>query len=284
MSWLFSNLYRLLLHKGLRGRGILVRSWAWLNPNASQYYLAAPDIGEICVNLRSGMIVPLLDSIFGVGESALIKYMALFLRPGDVLWDVGANVGTISLHFSKNCFGLLQIEAFEPNPDLCDDLGRLFATRPKVRVHPIALGETQENAFLNLPPSMDSSMGTLLATKEGVTQIPISVTSGDLFMKAGGSIPTVIKIDVEGYESQVITGMRDLIATAQPVIFFEHLFLPVETVQMLMPPGYTRFFILDGGELTEDLVTGDWSHDSVLVPAGRHDELSALPIRRAIGN
>lgn len=273
---MFRHLYRFFLRNGLRGRGALTRVVARLHPEAERFPVAVDGIGNVCVDLTSNSVIPLLDSVFGDDQSALVRAMELFVRPGDILWDVGANVGTVSLYFARARFGLASIEAFEPNPSMAAHLRLMFDSIGRVRVNQVALGDRNKDAILNIPE--DDSSTASLTTGRG-TPTPISVVTGD---RVAGKPPSVIKIDVEGYEPQVISGLQNVIAEAQPVIFFEHSFVSEEIISAFVPFGYSRFFILDGGELTIDLIPGDWSHDSVLVPAGRIAYLSSTAIRKAL--
>jgi len=200
--------------------------------------------------------------------------MERFLKPGDSLWDIGANIGTISLHFAQPRYQLGRIEVFEPNPDLVTNLRMIFENLPLVRVNAVALGERKGEAHLHVGGPDDSSTGSLVNEQHGERQISVALATGDSFWRDTPTpAPAVIKIDVEGYEPQVFAGLQDLIAAAQPVIFFEHLFLTNEQIQVMIPTGYTWFLILDEGGLTQHPAERTHSHDSVLVPPHRMDEL-----------
>jgi FkbM family methyltransferase len=275
---MIQTLYRFLKATGLRGRGLLMRCVTTLHPRAKHFPLHIPGIGDIHANLRLGSVLPLFDYALGdLGHCAqLASCMTLFLKADGCLWDVGANIGTVSLHFAQARFGLKRIEVFEPNPELVANLRLIFANLPHVRINAVALGSESGQAKLHLQGTHDSSTASLVQEFAGEKQVLVPVTSGDTFWREfQAPIPSVIKIDVEGYEPQVFAGLRGLIATAQPVIFFEHLFLSNEQIESMIPDGYAWYLILDQGGLTQDLAKRDRSHDSMLIPQSRRHELPA---------
>ena len=275
---MIQTLYRFFKDTGLRGRGVLVRAVSFMHPRARRFPLQIPGLGVIHADLRLGSVIPLFDYALGdLGHcTQLASCMEWFLKPGACQWDIGANIGTVSLHFAQSRFGLQRIEVFEPNPDLVFNLRLVFADLPRVRINPVALGDTNGEAHLHVQNADNSSTASLVKEFAGEKQVTVSLTSGDAFWREQRApAPSVIKIDVEGYEPQVFAGLREVIQAAQPVLFFEHLFLSHEQIQSIVPKGYTWFLILDQGGLTQDLAKRDRSHDSVLIPPTRLHELPA---------
>ena len=104
-------------------------------------------------------------------------------------------------------------------------------------------------------------------------KVTVPVRSGDsLLREKGAVVPDVIKIDVEGFEPQVIAGLAGTIRAHRPVIFFEHIFLSPQEIDALLPEGYALCFIGDDGSFGTDPALRAKSHDAVFVPV----EKSAL--------
>jgi len=169
----------------------------------------------------------LLYGAFSKAELAVLRNMAAYLGPictKICFLDVGANVGHHALFMSKYVDEVL---AFEPEPNLCS------AAKQKVeqngldntRVMQIALGCQNENRLFY--PAMGSNMGTG-SLVEGFNQnnrgdgILVAVHSGDDVLRALGGISCqIIKIDVEGFELEVLKGLRETLHCYRPMVLLE---------------------------------------------------------------
>jgi FkbM family methyltransferase len=133
------------------------------------------------------------------------------LRPGDCVWDVGANVGHYSTRFAE-CVGPSgHVLSFEPSPlNFARLLARVEALA-NVTALPLALGERTGSAALQqgADPLGATSRITAGAPKGSV---PVSVASGSDLVKGGRARkPNVIKIDTEGHELEVLLGLGELL-------------------------------------------------------------------------
>ncbi len=136
-----------------------------------------------------------------------------FVAPGDLCFDVGANVGQ-TIEAMRACQG--RVVAIEPNPFCVQALEWEFGGNPNVTIVAQAIGSA--NGFAELHFDGTDSTGSLRAdwpfpTKE-VRQVPVT-TLDDLIAKFG--LPKVCKVDVEGYELDVFRGLSQPI----PIIRFE---------------------------------------------------------------
>jgi len=133
------------------------------------------------------------------------------IRQGDVVWDVGANVGLYSQKFSDIAGASGKVFAYEPSPVNLRRLKEAVASRGNVTVVPVALGERdgvvafmQGNDSLGATSRIiDKSLGAL------DRQVEIQLWSGDRLVSSGAvAVPNVIKIDTEGFELDVLRGLR----------------------------------------------------------------------------
>jgi FkbM family methyltransferase len=143
----------------------------------------------------------------------LCQFYRQFISPGELVFDVGANIGEYSDAFLR--LGA-RVVAIEPNPRLHDSLTTL-AKRGGMAVEKCAVGDVTGSATLSIcDQSYFSSLNTEWL-KEARTlpyyqtvhftdevKVPV-VTLDELATKHG--IPAFVKIDIEGYEDKALAGM-----------------------------------------------------------------------------
>ena len=124
-----------------------------------------------------------------------------------VVVDVGANIGATVRIFER---GAREIHAFEPAPRALPFLRA--NSGPKTTVYPFALSDHEGTAKFAERDKLDYSS----FADEGI-DVPVrTLDSFDLK-------PDLIKIDVEGFEPQVIRGARQTLKDLAPAIIFEAL-------------------------------------------------------------
>jgi FkbM family methyltransferase len=131
------------------------------------------------------------------------------LRPGDCVWDVGANVGHYSTRFA-DCVGPSgHVLSFEPSPRNFARLSARVEALANVTALPLALGERTGSAALQQGADPLGATSRIMA---GPGSVAISVASGSDLVKGGRARkPNVIKIDTEGYELEVLLGLGELL-------------------------------------------------------------------------
>jgi len=136
------------------------------------------------------------------------------LKPGDTYIDVGANVGFHSMLASRLVGPSGVVLSFEPNPATFSILsGHMAINRIKnCRPFSFALGDVDGDATLN-QIEIHSGTATLRAVNEPLNSVKVNVRRGDEIFK---DIPfagqTIIKVDVEGFELQVLRGLEKTLA------------------------------------------------------------------------
>lgn len=152
--------------------------------------------------------------------------LCALLRPGDTCVDIGANVG----HFAALAAHLVgpsgRVLAFEPNPDCFARLEWLQRENAlaQLELFPVALGDRPDRAALHLLGG-DTILGTLAPgtapAEERRGTVEVAVEQGDTVL--GPRLPeeALIKIDVEGYEMQVLRGLAATIAARRPRLIVE---------------------------------------------------------------
>ena len=176
---------------------------------------------------------PDLDMLFG-----FLAPLADAFRSGVAL-DVGANIGNHALFFSER---FRTVHAFEPNPATYYLLE--FNAKQADNIVPYGYGLSSENGVLQLHEDLDNMGAASIkyAAGENAASVQIEVRRlDDLDLPIDGLC--FVKIDVEGFEPEVLRGSLRTITTHQPVIAMEQLereFVDGETesIAMLRDAGY----------------------------------------------
>lgn len=157
----------------------------------------------------------LLRILFGTYEREQSLAFRDTLRPGNVVYDLGANVGYYSCLCAKLVGPEGRVIAFEPDPV---NAGYL---RQHVRWNRLTNVVVQESAVGAKSGETHFRAGTGTGTghvsDDGGT--PIRIRRLDDFVEESGLIPHHLKIDVEGHECAVLEGALRTIERHRPTIF-----------------------------------------------------------------
>ena len=261
--------FYLLWHGKLRlpGAGSLLRLFRGFVPGLRDFPLSFGESKVARINFLDQASFSLLNYKAGeVGNHRfLFEEMARRLHPGDILWDVGANVGLVSLHFSQPHFHLKKIHSFEPSSGPLRTLQTLFDFSSNVEIHSFGLSSNNQSRRL-ISRSGDSSYGAVASRIDSEAGENIHLQAGDDVVTAGIEPPQMLKIDVEGHEPDVLIGLHQTICRFRPAIFFEHIFLSDEVLRGMVPTGYRLSFLLDDGSWTKDFHARRRGHEAFLDP------------------
>ena len=186
---------------------------------------------------------------------------------GGRLLDIGGHRGLVSGFY---CAGDPTARAwcFEPSPPLaesCRTLATLNGFGGRMQVCQVALGPKPGRQTMLFDP-----VGGYVQVKRyehtmwsEPQSIELVVETLDQFCAREDVAPTLVKIDVEGYEGEVLAGAGEMLRTLRPVLLVElHLaFLedrgvgPMDVLRPLQEAGY-RFSLLDGRPISLSQVCG----------------------------
>lgn len=200
-----------------------------------------------------------------VADNAVMDCLQDMARKSATFLDLGAYTGLFALVAAKANPALVA-HAFEIVPEthrlaVANVAANDLQDRVTVHLH----GLSNEPGEMTMPfdmhsTSLPSSLSIGSAFEGGVT-IPISRLD-DLLPDLQG--PVSLKIDVEGWEPQVLTGASKLLATHKPTIIAEVLAGEGEAVQAILDPlGYSYWHFSDDGLVRRDRIEGvrrqrDW--------------------------
>ena len=132
------------------------------------------------------------------------------LRPGDCVWDVGANVGYYTQLFSERAGQAGRVFAFEPSPVNFDRLRTACASLANVTLLHSGLG--REDGKLHFQQGTDDLGATSRIVESESEGVIVDVRSGTSVIRRGEALaPNAIKIDVEGFEYEVLEGLGEYI-------------------------------------------------------------------------
>lgn len=179
----------------------------------------------LVVDLRVASSYSLLSSSPPFLDPAEHRAVLLVVKPGDVVFDIGASIGLYSVVFSQTVGPSGSVFAFEPNPAVLPALEETILRLPNATLFPGGLADESNRLALLIPG--DPSMASLADWTRGEHG---KVTScfcdfwrlDDLIEKGTVPRPDFMKCDVEGAELLVFRGARNLLnSPGAPVLFFE---------------------------------------------------------------
>lgn len=165
------------------------------------------------------------------------RFFASFPEIEGPIVDVGANGGQSIVSFTIFC-RRARILSFEPNAELHGELKFVIRqlNRNGSRVLPMALGDRNGKATLRIPHQgalpLDARASMAENTTDGAVASDVSeMRSIDVDIRTFDSLtreelgvdrdPEVVKVDVEGFEAEVLRGMKATLSRARPLVMFE---------------------------------------------------------------
>jgi FkbM family methyltransferase len=182
-------------------------------------------------------------------RAAMDRLYRRFVRPGDLVFDIGAHVGDRIAAFRR--LGA-RVVAIEPQPALARTLRLLYGRDADVTIEGVAIGSGPGLAEINLNldnPTVATVSRDFIAAAAGASgwenqtwtrgpQVPL--TTIDALIEKHG-YPAFIKIDVEGFEAEVLAG------TSRPVPALSFEFTTIQRdvaeacIKRCAALGYARF-------------------------------------------
>jgi FkbM family methyltransferase len=237
---------------------------------AAGLYYVRKKLGHKSIRLRRQGITMIVGSKFGEGSwqgiSGLdyepeLRQILARVKEGDIILDIGANIGSYTLRLAKKA-GLsgrvIAFEALEKNARLLQ--ANIEANHlTNVTVVNKALGES--SGLVTMYSDGHSSSASLM-------QVNAFQPSGQTEMVRGDDIveelklPRIdwIKIDIEGAETIALRGLRHTIARFKPRILFENARAAEETRALLQGLGYLVGVFDAHDQLQQDLGQGNFGN------------------------
>lgn len=138
------------------------------------------------------------------------------LSPGMTVWDIGANVGLYSVPSARAVGAGGSVYAFEPVGRNVEYLRRHAELNrlSNLRIVHAAVGE--RTRMVRMTPGASASEASV--TADGPWEVP-AVSLDEWRSDSGSPLPSLVKIDVEGAEVDVLVGARHALGAASVTIF-----------------------------------------------------------------
>jgi FkbM family methyltransferase len=127
------------------------------------------------------------------------------LKVGDCVWDVAANIGYYTKLFAKRVGSEGIVHAYEPSKINFKILTNNCSKLTNIVCHPFGIGD--KNTVLNFIQGTDELGATSHFAENKEIGEMIEIKTGDYLIDEGMTPPNAMKIDVEGFELEVLNGI-----------------------------------------------------------------------------
>ena len=167
-----------------------------------------------------------MESLVFVGRHRLPPGVMAHVRPGDWAVDVGANVGSVAGQLCRAVGAGGRVWAFEPVPRNVDRLRRLAEANglAQLQIFDCALSSITGTSSLRLPGAAGSGYASFTASwiRDGCLDVPTRRLDDLTAAAADAGRPLrLVKLDVEGFEREVLVGARETLRRHRPLVYCE---------------------------------------------------------------
>ena len=138
-----------------------------------------------------------------------------FIKPDDVVYDIGAHIGVMSLTFANK--GAKIVYAFEPSSLNINDLKRNVSNYPNIIPIEVALHEKSYSCITKFKDCADSRKAVPLDSEQPIMYVVLE----DFIRENNLEMPNFMKIDIEGMESTVLKTFDFIFSKYRPIIYLE---------------------------------------------------------------
>lgn len=222
---MLAQLLRAYLRSGLRGAWRITDLAARHVPSLQMVPIEIRGYPPVYVDLRTpGMFglfqgSPYAAPPWEVSQQALMRRL---VRPGDVVFDVGANVGLLTSFLSVLVGPRGHVHTFEANSELYETLRQTVRGQRNCTLHEFGLSDADGQVLLAVPENREMASladwtGGAVATRVcQLRALDSAVASGEV------RVPDFIKCDIEGAELFMLRGARRIVdSPAAPIVLAE---------------------------------------------------------------
>jgi len=195
-----------------RFNGLKIANWYF--SNWQENYIVYANIGKYRLPLNinrssTHRLLALQQEKFIIEREILGK----LLRQGDIVFDVGANIGYMALFFMDRIGDEGQVFCFEPEEENLKEIRKVISVNSDINISiiDVAIGSNNGEVFF------ESGLNGRVSSETGRGRV-VKVSRLDCYAEKK---PSFIKVDVEGFEGQVLQGMQELIKEKRPRLFLE---------------------------------------------------------------
>jgi FkbM family methyltransferase len=247
----------------------------WLNAAAPEGQQEVIIAGGVLKGMRLSLDLQTeKDYWLGTYETDLQAASGEFIQPGMTVYDVGANIGYISLIAARLAGDLGKVFSFEALPANIERLRenvRLNGLEEQVNIiHAAVIDQSGETEFFtHASGAMGKAAGSAGRDSEYGEIIHVrAVTLDDFIFTEENPVPDVIKMDIEGGEKLAVKGMVRTLSEYRPILLIElHGEEAARTMwDTLTTCGYSIHAMHKGYPLVQTLDHLDWKAYIIAMP------------------
>jgi len=182
--------------------------------------------------------------LYGTYEAGTLDIMKKCLRNGDIFIDVGANIGLMSIFASKIVGSKGLVYSFEPEPETFLILKKNIEINSvrNIKIYNVGLGEKKGKSRIYTNPYAGRGSASLIkpVNQNNSKSYEIQIETLDNFvLEHNVTNVRMLKIDVEGWELQVLKGAKNFLrSTNAPIICIEYSKLVNQPLNTHLPDIY----------------------------------------------
>jgi FkbM family methyltransferase len=171
-----------------------------------------PFVGNTCLAVNKGMNGATGNIYVGLHDFSEMGFLLHFLTTDDLFADIGANIGSYSVLASG--VSKAKTIAFEPSEKTFKQLQKNIALNhieDKVKAYNLALGSKKDTLLFTIAFDTVNHVIPHNSVASDIERVEIYVDTLDNLVEEN-VVPALIKIDVEGFETEVVNGMNRTLA------------------------------------------------------------------------
>lgn len=199
--------------------------------------------GQLIANLNDTYIGSAIH-VYGEYSQLEMDLFESFIKPGDIVMEVGANIGAHTLGLARMVGSAGRVVAIEAQPILFQTLCGNMAINSITHVECMNFAASNGNGYINVPFHDYSKKGNFggISLCEAETGFRIEMKQLDnVFYYPSLAL---LKIDVEGMEQEVLEGATNLITKFKPILYVENdrVELSQPLIELIFELGYKAWW------------------------------------------
>lgn len=197
------------LSRGIRDFAVIRAARARWRVGAALNNSVSVEVGDHHIEFKTDSAIEYRRARTQMHERQILEDYVAELRPSDIVWDAGSNVG---LYASFAAEIASQSVAIEPVPSNVSALSRNLSRNDlgdDSTIIAAALGSSE--GTVSVPTGSKPGENHKLSSSSGSAQVPVK-RGDDLIRATDTPAPSVLAMDVEGAEADALDGLRETLA------------------------------------------------------------------------
>lgn len=221
-----SNLIVLVftLYKYLpRGKGFIARAFSKILNHNGDYFMKLSSGAELNINMKSLDEYAYVHSNNGTVDTMILLLLKKLMPRKGVFYDIGANIGSLGIDIAMTYKDEIIVYLFEPQSDLCKSIVKSINKNKfkNVKIIDYLLGNADGNNDFFISKESTKSSIIPRSISDAIINLNMRKIDSIIDIDLNCNYPSIVKIDVEGAEFDVLKGSEAVIRKSMPVLIFE---------------------------------------------------------------